>query len=141
MIRYCLLLLFPLLSSSCGEDEDCITPPCGPDIEIVAEPQLPFSDSFSLLDARVDGLCLSVEVGASGCSSEGWSMRLLTDGNVLLSLPTQSGARLVFDDGVEDFTCQAFWTETFTFDLTPYLGGAQPTYFSIAGTETVFEIR
>ncbi len=140
MTRYCLLLLIPLLSA-CGDDEDKLTLPCGPDIEIVAEPQLPPSDAYSLLDARVDGLCLTVEIGASGCSAEGWTLRLLTDGLVLLSLPTQSGARLVFDDAVEGGTCAAFLTREFTFDLTPYLGGAQPSYFSIEGTETVFEIR
>ena len=140
MLRYLLVLLASALFFACQDDDDFVAnPDCGDPIIITGQPLGPSSDNFSLAAATVEGLCLTVQIGASGCSSDGWTLDLLTDGSVAESFPTQTSARLVFDDQVPGgVTCQAFFTETFSFDLSPYLdAGALPTNLTLTGLDTV----
>lgn len=134
-------LLFLGLAFSCEDDDDCLG--CdlacdGRPIIIVDEVTTP-SDRFSLVDIALEDRCLTVEIGASGCTDSGWTLDLKTDGRIAESLPTQSRARLSFDDAVEEDqpTCAAFFTRTYHFDLEPYLPeGGQPSLLTIEGADT-----
>ena len=66
-------------------------------------------------------------------------MQLFTFGEVAESMPTQTSARLLFDDALDEvaFTCQVLLTETYTFDLSDYLTpDVLPTRFTLTGTGT-----
>ncbi|MCP9234869.1 hypothetical protein [Lewinella sp. JB7] len=142
------LMLFALIlglsCTSCGEDDAIPRLACGPDIKIVDVIVDPTGDDFQLLEARITDLCLQVTIEATGCSSQGWRMELHTLGEVAESQPTQTSARLIFDDGVPagDFTCQAQIVETYTFDLSPYLTPQTlPTRFSLDGSDAPLDIE
>ncbi|NJB84447.1 hypothetical protein GGR26_000192 [Lewinella marina] len=135
------LLLLAFLSFACEKDE-ALRLTCGPDIRIVGSVEGLASDHFILESARVEDRCLTVEIGASGCTADHWTLDLVTTGNVAESNPTQSSARLIFDDQVDEFTCMAYLTRTFSFDLSPYLSEeALPSELSLIGTDTVLLVE
>lgn len=151
MIKIFALSLFSLTlfrAAGCGDDErpsdgTVAADGCGQEIQIRHPLPRLTTDDYQIVDASVEGRCLSVTISATGCSSEAWRVGLHTTGEVAESSPTQTSALLVFDDGVGDdeMTCQAIIEETYRFDLTPYLSdGALPTTFSITGTETTLSI-
>ena len=139
------LCLLALLLASCSDDDDPIRPrTCGPAITIGDGLITEEFDAFELVDARVDGLCLEVTIAATSCSSAGWSMQLFTFGEVAESMPTQTSARLLFDDGLDEtaFTCQVILTETYAFDLSPYLRPSNlPTRLTLTGTDVTLAVR
>ena len=129
-----------MLSITACQDDDDLAPgnDCGPAIDIVQEFTIPGGDDFDLVDLSVEGMCLTVTAGASGCSSDNWTMDLVTDGSVAESLPTMTSAQFVFDDGVDGgATCLAYFNETYSFDLSSYLAGALPTNLTVIGPDTL----
>ncbi|PPK88189.1 hypothetical protein CLV84_1154 [Neolewinella xylanilytica] len=148
MVKTLSITLFALTlfrSAGCSDDarETVRTTDCGPVIQVRDPMPRLTSDAYTVVGASADGLCLSVTISATGCSSEPWRVALHTDGAVAESSPTQTTALLVFDDGVgeNEMTCQAIIEETYQFDLGPYLADALPTTFSLTGTETTVEIK
>ncbi|WP_116105931.1 hypothetical protein [Lewinella sp. IMCC34191] len=142
-----LLLLALAAVSGCSTDEDDsfdYRPTCGSPIQIVDALVEIETDTYGLLDLRVDDRCLSVRIQATGCSSTQFRMDLLTRGEVKESLPTQTSARLIFDDGVPagNVTCEALVEADFAFDLEPYLhDGVLPTQFTLIGLDTTLLIE
>ena len=142
-----LVSLLALLLPGCADDDDPaqdISRTCGPAITVGSELVNRQSDHFTLVDARVDGRCLEVTIAATSCSSTNWSLHLFTFGEVLESFPTQTSARLLFDDGLDetDFTCQVILTETYAFDLSPYLSPSSlPTRLTLTGTGTTLTVK
>ncbi len=137
-----LLLLVFTVFSACLDDDDNITPTsveCGTPIIIADQTDIPATDFFSLANVEADGLCLTVTLGASGCSSEDWTFGLRTSGEILESSPTLSSAYMVFDDQVPGgATCLAFFTESFTIDLSPYLSQSDlPSNLTLIGPDTL----
>ena len=135
------LPLFLFFLAGCDDDSDVISfPPetCGTPIIIALSNDFPPSDGFTLVDHSVEGTCLTVRIGASGCSDEGWSLDLRTNGSVAESLPTQTNARLIFDDGVPGggASCLAYFEQEHVFDLSEYLDeGALPTLLTLTGPD------
>ncbi|MEL7161117.1 MAG: hypothetical protein AAFN92_10185 [Bacteroidota bacterium] len=136
---FALFLLCCFALTSCQDDDDLqpANPDCGPAISIIADPDSRNSDNFTITEATVDGLCLTVTLAATGCSTSNWQAEIVTDGAVAESLPTQSFARIILDDGVPDGSpiCQAEVSRTFSFDLTTYLGdgGSRPSLLTLRG--------
>ncbi|WP_116126667.1 hypothetical protein [Lewinella sp. IMCC34183] len=144
------LLLLPLFALSlfrtagCGdENPDTVAPAltdCGPAIRVRNPLPRLTTDDFRVVEASADGLCLSVTLSATGCSSQAWKVTLWAEGE-----PGDApGGILIFDDGVgeNEMTCQAIVEETYTFDLTPYLGdGPRPATFGLPGSEVTVELR
>ena len=137
-----ILLFFAMLFFAACQDDDHVLPrlpdDCVTPILLTTQTDAPESDFFDLAEVSTDGTCLSVTIGASGCSSEGWSMTLRSNGEVAESSPTQTAARLIFDDGVEGgVSCLAYFTVTYNFDLSDYLtAGALPSNLSLTGPDT-----
>lgn len=127
-----------LIGFGCHHDDDDPRPECGPDILIVDAITTVVDDDFTLISAVVEDLCLTVTIVNTACSSEGWQLDLLTFGEVAESHPTQTAAFFRFDDGIDDdggVICQAEIMATYSFDLTPYLESALPTFLSLEGLE------
>ena len=139
---YALLpLLFVL--SGCSEKEEAARPACGQAIVIGDVLVAREFDHFTLLSSSITDRCLEVTIAATGCSSQDWKMDLFTFGEVAESVPTQTSARLLFDDGLGDgdITCQALVEATYYFDLTPYLtDDVLPTEFSLVGQDKDFTL-
>ncbi len=136
-----LLLFAALFFTACQDDDDTIVAlpdDCGTPILLTTQTDAPPSDFFDLAEVTTDGTCLRVTIGASGCSDEGWSMVLRSNGEVAESSPTQTAARLIFDDGVEGgVSCLAYFTVTYNFDLSEYLAaGALPSNLTLTGPDT-----
>ena len=150
MIKLFTLSLFSLTlfrAAGCGNEESAgagtAVTDCGQEIQVRHPLPRLTSDNYQIVEASVDGRCLSVTISATGCSSQAWRVGLHTTGEVAESSPTQTSALLVFDDGVgeNEMTCQAIIEETYRFDLTPYLDeGDLPTTFTLTGTETTLSI-
>lgn len=124
---------------ACQDDDDGLTvSTCGPPIMIALDNSFPFSDDFILVSHSTEGTCLTVTIGASGCGDEGWTLGLRTDGSVAESIPTQTHARLIFDDQVPGggASCLAYFELTETFDLSEYLNaGALPSVLTLTGPD------
>ena len=74
------------------------------------------SDPVQIMDARIDGDCLVINFGASGCSGENWDITLFDASAVAESFPVQRFIRLSLDNR-ED--CLAFFSRERSFDLKP----------------------
>ena len=118
-------------------EEEAIRPECdGKDIVISSIYDGATGDPFTVESMDVTDRCLTVEVSHQGCSSDDWTMDLVTNGEYGASSPTETYATLYLDDQVEDgaFNCAVQSSTTFTFDLSPYLrGDALPTRFTVHG--------
>lgn len=144
LLVYCLL---GFLSASCGDDDDrddLLRLLCGPEIEIIDVLVTREFDTFRLISANVEGLCLEVVIEGAGCKQDDWSLDLLTFGEVMKSNPTQTSARLIFDDGLPDgfLGCLTVARKTYSYDLMPYLGprGVLPTNLTLTGTGTIVSV-
>ncbi|PPK88187.1 hypothetical protein CLV84_1152 [Neolewinella xylanilytica] len=130
--------------SQLADDELQFRPECGQPIQIVDALVELQTDDYTLLELTVEDRCLTVRIAATGCSGDQFGMDLLTRGQIAESTPTQTSARLIFDDNVTsgDVTCQAEFERQFSFDLLPYLNdGALPTRFSLIGLDTTLSIE
>ena len=138
----CLIFLFTACST---EDEEALfRPQCGAPIRIVDALVEIQTDDYRLLELRVEDRCLMVRIAATGCSPADFGMDLVTRGDVAESTPTQTSARLIFDDGKEekDVTCQAEQERAFSFDLLPYLRDETlPSRFTLTGLDTTLLVE
>ncbi|MEQ9403285.1 MAG: hypothetical protein RIM99_06870 [Cyclobacteriaceae bacterium] len=73
-------------------------------------------DFFHFISADISGDCLNVEYSSSGCSGDSWEMSLFDSGEILESFPVQRNIKLVLENKE---ACQAVFTKTISFDLTP----------------------
>jgi len=136
-----LLFFVVFLFTACQDDDDImplVANNCGTPILLTDQTDAPPSDFYDLIEVSTEGTCLSVSIGSSGCSTDGWSMALRSRGGVDESIPTQTTARLIFDDGVESgVACLAYFTETYDFDLSEYLTtSALPSNLTLTGPDT-----
>lgn len=136
-MKLLLSLSILFLLASCEKDE--LSAPCGPEVNYLQGLEdYPESDDFSLLDLELSGTCLTVEIGASGCSTDEWSLEVYSSGIATTAIPSSTGAMLVFDDGVPDGTsgCRAYLTATYSFNLMQ-----GPTYLALIGADTTLYIE
>lgn len=136
------ILTLVVLVAGCAKDD--IAPVCGPEIQFLqGEEDFPPSDPFRVISLEATDNCLTVEVGASGCSTDGWTMDLYTSGIATTAIPSSTVASLIFDDGVPEgeASCLAYYTATYSFDLSDYLQTIRPSYLAIGGADTTLYIE
>ncbi len=123
------------------DDDDGIASPdiptttCGKLVEFVDVPldQLQGRPvSFSEVIA-VNGFCLEVLVGYSGCGVQDDAVSLYTDGISSRSIPSRTNVTLTHSKSFVNQPCQAYYEEVYTFDLSPYV--SLPTKLTIATAE------
>lgn len=111
------ILCFPLLlmNTQCDDDDNMSTAECGQPVIIDnAFYEKAVTDTFSLVDFDIVDDCLTVEVGASGCDSESWSLVLVDSGAIAESFPEQRNLKLIFTN---DEACLAVFSQTRIFNL------------------------
>ncbi|TXG36553.1 hypothetical protein [Seonamhaeicola maritimus] len=74
------------------------------------------SDNFTFVNAEIEGDCLSIEIGASGCDGSTWKFELIDSGAVAESFPEQRYLKLKF---INNEDCLAYFERVISFDLTP----------------------
>ena len=141
-----LALLLAALVSGCdpASDDDVIivdpspaTGDCGRAVEILPVVQWPAApDLAGARVASVVGSCVVINYTWTGCSDQGLPLRLLTDGAVAESSPTQTTATLRFSVNDDITPCAIFENQLDTFDVSPYIGDARPTLLTIVGADT-----
>lgn len=110
---FCFALLF--MNTQCDEDNEIETP-CGQSVIIdsgfydTAESSL-----YNLISAEIEGNCLTVNISASGCDGNSWSMVLVDSGAVAESSPEQRFLKFVFTN---EEVCLAVFSQERSFDLS-----------------------
>lgn len=115
--------LFVLLTACDKNSDDKKTLTCGNLVEINANKyQSDSSSSFHIDTAFINQNCLTITIGASGCSGSSWQTALYDAGVVMESYPIQRNIRFVLKN---EELCLAYFTKTYTFDLQPTLQGTE----------------
>nr|WP_321231661.1 hypothetical protein [uncultured Psychroserpens sp.] len=109
----CFMLLF--MNTQCDDDDE-VQDPCGQVVVIdsgfydTAE-----SGFYNLISAEITENCLNINISASGCDGNSWSMVLVDSGAVAESSPEQRYLKFVFTNPE---VCLAVFTQERTFDLS-----------------------
>lgn len=111
-------LCFPLLlmNTQCDDDDDFRESSCGQ--QVVIDPDFfesAVSDEYQLVNFDLEEDCLTIELSASGCDGETWSMVLVDSGTIAESSPEQRYLKFVFSN---DEACLAVFSQSRTFNLT-----------------------
>ncbi len=110
-----ILLMGLYLFSACSDDGD--ESMCDQKVIVDSERHMNGpSDHVQITDARIEGDCLLITFGASGCSGDNWNLALFDAAVIAESFPVQRYVRLSLDNH-ED--CLAFFTREMSFDLEP----------------------
>jgi hypothetical protein len=72
--------------------------------------------NYSITNAVINGNCLEITFGSSGCSGGTWVTKLVDSGAILDSNPMQRMLKL---DLTNNELCTAVFTKTVSFDISP----------------------
>ncbi len=134
--RFTFLMCLPLLvlNTTC-DDDDMADSSCG--VPVVIDNsyyEMAVSSDFELIDFNINDDCLTVDIGASGCDGETWSLVLVDSGNVAESSPEQRFLKLIFSNNE---TCLAVLSQTRVFNLSSLrVEGTNEILLNIEGIET-----
>tara|TARA_B100000809_G_C15073310_1_gene506898 strand:+ start:472 stop:912 length:441 start_codon:yes stop_codon:yes gene_type:complete len=117
IITMCFCFALLLMNTQCDEDDQNNLAPC--DQSVVVDSG--FYDSaasniYELNSAEVIDNCLIVNISASGCDGDSWSMVVVDSGNIAESSPEQRYLRFVLTN---DEVCLAYVSQERSFDLRP----------------------
>lgn len=110
-------ICFPLLlmNTQCDDDDEMQTSDCGQPVVIDADFfESAISDEYQLVSFDITDDCFTIEVTASGCDGETWSMVLVDSGNVAESSPEQRYLKFIFSN---DEACLAVFNQSRVFNL------------------------
>jgi hypothetical protein len=92
----------------------------------------------SIIDMKIEGNCLKIKFGASGCSGDNWTVKLIAVPSIAAVYPPQWGLRLSLND-IGD--CAAYFTKEMSFNIEnlqrPGTSGAATLI--IAGQRILYE--
>ncbi len=109
-------VIFCFMNTQC--EEDVIVDDSCDYITIISESKYPeaSSEGLTFINAEIQGDCLLIDIGASGCNGDSWEFELIDSGAVAESEPEQRFLKLDFDN---DEACLASFERTISFDLKP----------------------
>lgn len=73
------------------------------------------ADMLTIESLAINGDCLKINFGASGCSGDSWELKLIDSEAILESFPPQRNVRLSLKN---EELCAAYITRELTFDIT-----------------------
>lgn len=116
IIIACICFPVLLMSTQCDEDDDFNISVCGQDVIIDNSFfESAVSGDYQLIGFEINNDCLTIEISASGCDGETWSMVLVDSGIVSESSPEQRFLKFVFTN---DEACLAVFSQSREFNLT-----------------------
>ena len=121
---------------SCSDDETAINETCGSNAEVIAETI--FNDittsNYTISDVNLNGDCLEIKIGSSGCNADQWQMNLYSTDSFYTVYPYQRTVKLKLINNQE---CLAVFQKTKSFDLTPFqIKGQNQVPLNIEGWST-----
>lgn len=137
------LFLFLLVITSCFmnmqcEDDDVDVPICN---YVAVVDKLEYdaanSNGVTFVGAEINGDCLSLVIGASGCDGETWGFALIDSGDVAESSPEQRFLKLDFTN---EEVCDAFFERIVSFQLNSVrVVGSKKVILHIEGLDQELE--
>lgn len=113
LLCLCYTLLFT--NTKCDDDED-VKRACGQAVVVDrGYYESVTSDAFNFIQAEVIDNCLSVNLSASGCNGETWSIVIVDSGAISKTAIAQRNLKLVFSS---EELCQTLITQNRMFDLS-----------------------
>ena len=111
---------------------------CDQDVIISeTEYQNALSESFAIMEMQIEGDCLKIRFGASGCDGSTWAVKLIDSGMVAESYPCQRTLRLTLDNKE---LCDAFITKEIAFNIKDLqIRGDDRVALHISGYEILYE--
>ncbi|MFD2917276.1 hypothetical protein [Psychroserpens luteus] len=131
IITACFCFTLLLMSTQC-DDDDVVNVPC----DQTAIVDSGFYESveshvYEVGDVYFNDNCLTIEISASGCDGNSWSMVLVDSGNIAESSPEQRYLKFVLNN---DEVCLAIVSQVRSFDLTPIqVAGSSEIILNIEG--------
>jgi hypothetical protein len=126
-------LLTLLLCSACINDDNNALSECDKNVLIS---QALFNnapnDYFTINNLSIEGDCLKINFGASGCDGSSWKIQLIDSEQILESFPPQRIIKFSLDNKE---ACEAFFTKEISFDISKLQVDGGKVYLNIANTE------
>ncbi|WP_203257727.1 hypothetical protein [Hyunsoonleella ulvae] len=134
-ISFLILVMCCFLSTQCEDDIVLDIDNTCDDVVVVDD--IAFdniqSDSFQFVDVVIEGDCLHVTIGASGCDGNSWSYGLVDSGAVAESSPEQRFLKLEF---LNPEVCTAFFERTISFNIASLqINGSNEIILNLNGWE------
>lgn len=127
-------LCFPflLMNTQCDDDDDIQNDNCGQSVIIDNTFfESAVSGDYMLVGFDLNDDCLTIEVSASGCDGESWSMVLVDSGIVAESSPEQRNLKFVFTN---EEACLAVFNQNRSFDISALqVDGSNEVILNIEG--------
>lgn len=89
------------------------------------------TDHVTIQSLDIEGHCLKIRFGASGCSGDSWVVKLVDSEAIMESYPPRRN--LIFSLKNEEL-CQAYFTREMSFDLSELKVGGDKVILQITNT-------
>jgi len=94
-------------------------------------------DQVSIIDMKIEGNCLKIKFGASGCDGSSWIVKLIDKGTIAYSDPPKRDLRLSLDNKE---ICDAVVTKEISFNIEDLqIPGADKVLLDISGNQIIYE--
>jgi hypothetical protein len=127
-----IIVILVTLMLACSKKQTKDNGPCGetPVIDQTAYMNTSTAN-YTITNAVVNGDCLEVTFGASGCSGSSWTVELVDSEAILDSNPVQ---RLIKLSLINNELCTAIFTKTVSFDITGLqVSGSRSVRLTLSG--------
>lgn len=127
-----------VLIYSCNNDDDANASDC--DFDTIIDLNLfevPSPSFYTILNAEIDDDCLEITFGASGCDGESWEVQLVSDFPLVAG--STGGANLSLKLTNPE-VCAAYFTKTYSFDLSDIHGDNLTTMFNLEDWDGLLQI-
>lgn len=120
MKKIIIIFIFAIGFISCSKDDDSKNiSNCGSSSEVIADNIFNNinTSNYSISNVILNGDCLEITIGSSGCNANLWEMELYSTNAFYTLYPLQRAVKLKLTNNQE---CLAFFQKTKSFDLTPF---------------------
>jgi len=133
-----IIMTNPLKAKICSIKEKDNQSNCDQDVIISAvEYENAPNHPISIIDMKIEGNCLKIKFGASGCSGNNWIVKLIDSGMIAESLPCQRQLRLSLND-IGD--CDAYFENEMSFNIEDLqIQGNKSVILHISGKTILYE--
>ncbi|SEH88147.1 hypothetical protein SAMN02927937_01929 [Paenimyroides aquimaris] len=137
---FVLLLFMGIVTVSCkGDDSNCCPHPdptnCNK-FSVIDETKYSQTDTsnYTITNVVLNGDCLEITIGASGCDPNNWDMNLFVSELIVETNPAQYKTKTEL---INNEACLAVFQKTVSFDLTTLqMPGANQVQLTIEGWNT-----
>jgi len=130
-IAVAILLITSL--TSCKKHDDTKLSACNDKVIISADEYLNAPDDHLTINSiEIIGDCLIIDFGSSGCDGNTWQLKLIDEGVILESYPSQRNLRLSLKN---EEVCDAYFTKEVSFDISQLQVEGDKVLLNIKGYE------